>query len=336
MACEIGKISYDELKRRAANGQLSADELAAYFRPDEKNSTAFVPAVKLNETLVDTGGTRPRSATLTKLLLEVEGRAGEKATATPLELAPRTALRRASARRISVLAEGDSWFRLPDFFLLRYPKDCVDILSETHQVKPVAFWGDEIARMVNATNRRNYLVPLNSGLYRHFIFSGGGNDVLGSIKTYVRRKGSAGTNPADPASYVHPDFNAKIEETIGHYETLYGHVRSSHVPDTPLYVHGYAYAIPKPNGPYLGRDLRSLGFDPALPFAGEIVRALVDRFNVALKAFADRRPTVHYVDMRAELGSSDWHTDEIHPSESGAKKVARKFREAIAATIPTV
>lgn len=327
------KITYEELKKRAAAGTLGPDELAAYFKPDPEKSTAFVPAVRLNEDLVDIGGLKPTGKTVTKLLLKAEQ--ASKLKPKGLTTKSSKSAKNATAK-VTVLAEGDSWFRLPDLFLLGYPKDCVDILSQTHQVKPVAFWGDEIGKMVNPTNRKNYLVPLNSGLYRHFIFSGGGNDVLGAIDDYVKPKGSAGTTPTNPASYVHPDFIGKLDETIGHYKTLYGHIRGSTKPDTPLYVHGYAYAIPRANGPYLGKAFRKLGFDPASQLAKDIVRELVNHFNIELEAFADARATVHYVNMRDELGPSDWHTDEIHPNDSGAKKVARRFREAIASAIPTV
>lgn len=326
-------ITYLELRKRAAAGDLNAAELAAYFQPDTLRSKAFVPAAKLNDELVDTQGARPTSKTITKLLMKAEAAARIKAQPAP---PPRRAARSRAAPRVSVLAEGDSWFNLPDLFVLGYPDDAVDVLKRTHNVKPVAFWGDEIAKMVNETNKKNYLVPLNSGLWRHFIFSGGGNDVLAGIGKYVKRLGSPGTSPNNAASYIDPNFDAKLTETLGHYNTLYGHVRSSQEPDTPLYVHGYAYVIPRANGPYVGKALQQLGFDPASELAKAIVRELVNRFNVRLKAFADARATVHYVDLRSELVAGDWHTDEIHPNGNGAAKVARRLREAIAAQIPTV
>jgi|CXWK01.1.fsa_nt_gi hypothetical protein len=335
----ISPITYAELKRRAASGDLSPEELAAYFLPDPAHHTAFVPAVRLNRDLVDLDGVEPRRRFLLKLLLRAE-----EAWSTRHPLVQQSgpdatkkskSFKKASAR-VRVLAEGDSWFRLPDSVFLGYPKDAVDILRLTHDVNTVAFYGDEIAEMVSDANKKNYLVPLNAGLRKHFIFSGGGNDVLGSIATYVKKMGSTGTDPASPASYVHPDFDKKLDETLGHYKTLYGHVRGSSSPDIPLYLHGYAYAIPRQNGPYIGGVLKKLGFEPGSQLAKAIVREMVNRFNVRLKAFADARATVRYVDLRLELGASDWHTDEIHPNDSGARKVARRLREAIAGTIPTV
>lgn len=329
--------TYTELKRRVAAGQLSPAEIAAYFEPDPERSTAFVPAARLNEKLVDTQGSRPTAKSITKLLLKAEEGLQAKPIVVGKPARSKVAGKafKTSSAKVAVLAEGDSWFRLPDLFLFGYPKDAVDILRLTHDVKPVAFWGDEIALMVNETNKKNYLVPLNSGLWRHFIFSGGGNDVLADIKAWVKPFGSAGTNPASPGSYVKPGFAMKITETIGHYKTLYGHVRGSQEPQTPLYVHGYGYAIPKKNGPYLGGKMQQLGFDLKLDLPKLIVREMVDRFNVKLEAFANARATVTYVNLRNELGGNDWHTDEIHPNESGARKVARRLAEAMAATVPT-
>lgn len=234
---------------------------------------------------------------------------------------------KAATAQLKVLSEGDSWFNLPFW----YPPTAIDILDETFDIGRVAKWGDEMADMVKD---KQYLQPLKSGLYRHFLFSGGGNDVLGGIPNYVKKKTAAGTDPNVPSSFIKPSFATKVKEIIAHYKTLAADVRTHTEPDSVLYVHGYGHAIPKPGGKYLGKPLASLGFDPASALAKGIVVEMVHIFNEALMAFAASQSRVVYVDMRPAMTANDWHSDEIHPAKSGARKVAGRFSEAILANVP--
>lgn len=328
-ASASGPIAYSELKRRAEAGALGKDDLRAYFEPAPESSEAFAPAVRLTER-VDREGKRPRARAVTQLFLEATER-----LAAPVPASRRMA---SAAARTKVLAEGDSWFRLPDLF---WPDDMVDILRKTYDIPFLAMWGDEIGDMVT-THKNNYLVPLRSGLYSHFMFSGGGNDVLASVDNHVKRFGSAGTSPDDAESYIKASFSGAVATVIGYYRTLTGQVRSVTDPRPLLYVHGYAHARPLAGGKYLGSKFAALRFDPTSILARRIVAAMVDRFNVALKAFASDENAAHpsykvvYVNLRpAFTAAADWNSDEIHPSSAGAKKAAAVMAGKIAANIPT-
>ena len=228
-----------------------------------------------------------------------------------------------------VLTEGDSWFNLPDI-LFGYPKDAVDILRQTHNLLNIALWRAEIEDMVA---EKQYLQPLGAGTFRHFLFSGGGNDVLGSIEKYVSPRNAGDTNPANAPNYVKPNFATKVRSIIRLYETLSDDVRGEVGSSVTLYVHGYANAIPVKGGKYLGKPLEAKGFNPSTvgPLATAIVAHMVGMFNTALKNFAASRANIVYVDMRPKMGQNDWHTDEIHPKTSGATKIAAAFSAAIAA-----
>ncbi|MEP9388261.1 SGNH/GDSL hydrolase family protein [Mesorhizobium sp. KR9-304] len=334
-------ITLEKLRSRAAKGDLTQREIRAYFEPDERRGEAFAPAFKLTE-FVDKQGKRPSARTVTELYFGAEMGvvSGPRARLRPRSRG-RGITTTASAARMKVLAEGDSWFRLPNLsWPVSYPDDLVDVLRQTYEIPGVAMWGAEIGHMVTV-QKNNYLVPLRSGLYRHFMFSGGGNDVLASVQTHVKRFGAAGTNPSSAESYLKASFDGALATVIGHYRTLAGHVRSVSNPKPTLYVHGYAHARPLPGGPYIGAKLEALGFDANSSLARKIVAAMVDRFNVKLKAFAAAENAAHptykvvYVNLRpAFTSAADWNTDEIHPSDAGAAKAAARMGDNIAANVP--
>lgn len=314
-AASAKRITLEELKKRIKKGDLTDKELRAYFEIDEDNTEAFAPALRLNYARVDTEGKELSPEETAKLY--------EQAMA---KRPPEPRLEGAAAA-IKVLAEGDSWFNLPD---LLYPQDAMDMLNRTHNVISVAKWGDTVENMLL---QKQYVQKLKAGTFRHFLFSGGGNDVLGSIGTYVTTRKPGDTDPANAPGYVKASFSTKVKGIISGYETLANDVRKTTGTKTVLYIHGYANAIPKKNGPYLGRRLEALGFDPAVvgPLSKAIVAHMVGQFNTALRNFAASRAGIVYIDMRPRMTATDWHTDEIHPKASGATKIAAAFASAISA-----
>ena len=322
------KITYAELKKRCEKADLSAAELRAYFAEDLANSKAFQPAVKVDETNVDMSGSKKPTPKQVAELYRQATRTPKKTVegaAPTLPAKSLTAKAKGMAKSLKatdarVLGEGDSWFNLPAVI---YPPTALDVLADTHDVNSIAKWGDELDQMVAA---KQYLQPLKSGAFRHFLFSGGGNDVLGSIPKYVKRHQAGKT---DPAHYVNADFTAKMDELMKIYGKLADDVKAATKGGTVLYVHGYANGIPRKNGRYIGGPLESLGFGPETALAKGIVKHMVAMFNAALKAFAAGRSNVVYVDVRGAMNASDWLADEIHPRKSGSEKIAALFRTAI-------
>lgn len=315
------KIAVAELQRRARNGELSDAELQRFFAADKVNSEPFNPALKFEKAHVDTGKLTYSPEQVTELYRKA-------VSAKHRSIEPTAeAARSLTAGGARLLAEGDSWFNLPDVV---YPPTAVDILDQTYNVKSIAKWGDELGQMVSD---KQYLQPLGSGLYRHFLFSGGGNDVLGSIERYLRKRKSGDTDPDNAAKYIKPRFAQRVADMMDIYAELADDVRTETQGGTVLYVHGYANAIPRKGGKYIGRKLEKLDFDPVKHklLARAVVREMVAIFNDALMRLAASRPDVVYVDMRPAMTSSDWLSDEIHPKKSGAKKVAAFFDASIRA-----
>lgn len=318
-------ISLAELRKRCRGASLSEQELTDYFLPDEEHSKPFAPALKFNEALVDLGRARLSPEAISKLYAEATR------AQTPLPKKPRrltTVLRKAA--RTKLLAEGDSWFNLPDYI---YPKTAIDFLGSDFDVSNIALWGDELEAMVAA---KQYRQPLRSGLFGHFLFSGGGNDVLGSIPAYVKPRKSGDTDPAHAADYIKATFPQKISQMMSLYRTLASDARDATNGRVVLYVHGYANPIPKKGGHYLGGPLEALGFDPVnhAPLSRAVVARMVELFNAALQSFAQSTAHVVYNDLRPIMTERDWYRDEIHPAESGAKKIAKVFADAIRANTP--
>jgi len=334
------KITFIELKKRARAKSLSDKELRAYFQLDEKKTKPFKPALKLDTTNVETGPNPPSTDEVNDLYAQATRKdtaqanqtgvaksvSGAAAKANKSMKSAAKAAKAAQANRI--LAEGDSWFNLPDLF---YPKDAIDFLSQTHPVSSIAKWGDTLQNMLN---EKQYRQKLKTGLFRHFLFSGGGNDVLGSIENFVLPRKPGDTDPANAPSYVKPAFANRVKQIIAGYKTLAADVKGTVGSSIILFVHGYANAFPIPDGKYLGKALKKADFDPAThgAMADAVVAHMVKMFNDALKTFAAGQANVVYVDLRPAMkNKSDWNWDEIHPNANGAKKVATALAAAIKA-----
>lgn len=323
---QSGRITIAELRQRAQAGSLTEEEMRRFFAADEENSEAFAPAVKIDTAHVDTSGEEITSEEATQLLEQAV--IADNARKSELE----STIGAPGAPRTKLLAEGDSWFNLPP---IGWPATAIDILRGDYDVWNLAMWGDEIAEMV-AT--KQYRQLLESKLYRHFLFSGGGNDVLGSIGSYVTKRKAGDSDPANAPGYVRPAFRTKVKDIIALYKTVAADARKWGPPGIVLYVHGYANAIPRKNGKYLGKPLKALDFDADqhAALARAVVATMVGIFNDALRGFASSTANVVYVDMRKAVGASDWSADEIHPLKSGARKVAAAFSSAVRANEPSV
>ena len=313
------RITLRELRSRANKGSLSDEEIRRFFKLDRDNSEPFEPAIKLNEAAVDTEGEVLTQEETAKLIENASP------ASKPIAKPTAAAARQARAQTLRVLAEGDSWFNLPDAI---FPPTAIDILSQSREVRNIALWGAELHDMVTA---KQYRQPFGSGRFKRFLFSGGGNDVLGSIEAHLRNHIAGDTDPAHAPNYVKPSFAAKLQDVMADYETLHGDVKAMAPAGTVLFVHGYANAIPRANGPYLGGPMQDKNFDLSQvgPLAKAVIAHMVGLFNDALKAFASTKAHVVYVDLRPAMNAVDWGSDEIHPKLSGSRKIAQRFADSL-------
>ena len=338
------EISYADLRKRAAAGALTDREIETYFEIDEKAGTPFRPVVKLDRAYVKVEGKAPPREEVNDLLAEAERARKAKARTREVVLSARTRLpvdvreklaAAAASRRVKtrILAEGDSWFDLPPVIK---PKDAMDFLDETHDIENVAKWGDTLQNMVA---RKQYVQKLSAGTFGFFFFSGGGNDVLDSIGRYVSRRNPGDTDPGNAPGYVKATFRTKVRDILSSYRTVISEVKAIPAADNvTMFVHGYANAIPLKGKASLGRPLEQLGFDPSTvgPLGRAIVAHMVGMFNEGLRDLAASQSRIVYIDLRGIVRDQDWHSDEIHPSASGARRIATEFARRVAEATPTV
>ena len=229
-----------------------------------------------------------------------------------------------SASSVKLCGEGDSWLNLLSN-ISGYPKTLFDILGETFPARNLAFPGDTFDEVLAA---KQYKSVLKSGLYRVFIFSGGGNDILGGGGlTSLLLKKSEGHGSTDPADYVN---QLTMKQVMGRLGKGYRQVAKEAIvfePNIRMLIHGYDYALPRKNGKWLGTPMQAKGYAHDETIAPKIIAFLVDEFNAVLSSVAQENAHVRHIDVRGTV-KTRWH-DELHPKEPAARDVAKLFEKEI-------
>jgi hypothetical protein len=229
-----------------------------------------------------------------------------------------------AAASVKVCGEGDSWLNLLSH-ISGFPKTLFDILGETFPTRNLAFPGDTFDEVLAA---KQYKSVLQSGLYKVFVFSGGGNDILGGGGlTSLLRKKSEGHGSADPADYVNQPVMKQVMGRLGKGYRLVAKEAKAFEPGILMLTHGYDYALPRKNGKWLGTPMQAKGYKHDEPIAPKIIAYLVDQFNAVLKSVAHDNAHVRHVDVRGTV-KTRWH-DELHPKEPAARDVAKLFEKEI-------
>ena len=312
-----GKISVDELMRKAADPRTSPATLRKYFILDEERSGPFQPELKLNPETVEI----PKTP---------EGRArGDMA----INIANSSArLRRTLIfnNRIAngydgpvIVSEGDSWFQFPVLL-----DDTIDhLIKRGYAVRSLDAAGDTLDNMIKQAEYLQAIVQTGASV---FLFSAGGNDVLGggALADHLLE-----FDPArSPADHVLPSYEGLLDTAIAGYDKVLRSVEA--LPgDILMLCHGYDKPIPN-KGKWLGKPMEKRKIvDKA--FQKRITDELIDRFNARLKALIGSFKNARYLDMRGRVGPKPvrWH-DELHPTNNAYRSVADTFDVAIKSNKP--
>jgi lysophospholipase L1-like esterase len=315
-----GKTPFHAVVEKVQRGTISDKEFSKYFVAQPNPRRPFDFTIGVNSAAVDLGGVEKSGKLADALVHDASiGRDQQIRAAAP----PKGFL-----RKTPVVAEGDSWFRLPHSIM---PPTLIDVLQERHgyPIDNMAHWGDTLADMILAGQ---FWPPLISGQADTFLFSGGGNDVLGGeggIARFLNLFDVGHTKPSDAAYYIKPEFYQNLKLIVQNYESLIQrvHVRA---PDVIMLGHGYDYVIPLVSGPWIGNGMMFVGLDPTFRpgLCQAIVRIIIDAFNSALAALATTYSNYRYVDLRGAIGKNEWR-DELHPTAAGAAKTAARFDAAL-------
>jgi GDSL-like Lipase/Acylhydrolase family len=229
-----------------------------------------------------------------------------------------------TAAPLRICGEGDSWINLLHP-ISGFPKTFFNVLGDSFFTNNIGFPGHTFERVLND---KQYVQVLGSGRYRVFIFSGGGNDILGGggLADLLKKK-SDGNGSAKPSDYVKPSALASVLKKLDTGYRQVAREAKAAEKDILMLTHGYDYAIPRKNGKWLGTPLKQAGFAHDEALSPKIIAFLVDQLNAMLAKVAADIAHVRHVNVRGTVKTL-WH-DELHPTAAGAKLVAKLFEKEI-------
>ncbi len=238
----------------------------------------------------------------------------------------------------TILAEGDSWFKYVVGKAIIYYLEA----DEQNLILNLAQPGDEVSDMLSRKQKRRLARVLKSGPSRNrkfdaFLFSGGGNDLLGQGRFRLwLNNWEDGMTPAQAVN--NRVMNAELIVLRARYDEVFELVKE-HSPQTRIYLHEYDFAVPNNEGvcgqgPWLFPGLDERGVPK------EHHQAVV---NVFLKKFAkflskierdyENNLEITVVPTQGTLTPAEW-ANEIHPRNPGFKKIAGKFKELFEQDLP--
>ena len=257
-----------------------------------------------------------------------------------------------AARRVNVVAMGDSWFHY-------FP--AWDILAQLRTQN----WGDRLYDIEDTAKAGATLNEMVYGrtiadtyqlLHQHpeteiFLFSGGGNDVTNDqmLDLLYNRKAIDNINGT-------PEINKKVMQgLVGEifyraFDDLVGLLRYKMnqigKPNMPIIFHGYDYPFPDGRGwtlaglhswagPWLDPPLTYKGYDRTTnaTVRRKIVHDLLDAFNDMLTSVVGAHSNTYYVNLRGTLTTrAQWH-NELHPKGPGFNLITKKIEAQIRAVV---
>jgi hypothetical protein len=326
------RVSMRQLQEMMADPDVPDAELKKYFIANPDTSRPFAPSIIPDPARVEVAA--PNDALEGAMMMDWAN--GLCRLRRQKKFNRR---REQSDHRLVLVSEGDSWFQFPLFL-----EDVIDQIFDDFNIWSVDAAGDTLQNMV--LNDAEYLQALrqNKDEVRAFLFSGGGNDIVGedeagkSIISQIIRPFEPGR---PPEWYLDTEeFAAKLRFIEMCYRAMISNVSAEFV-GLPVICHGYDYVIPG-GGPddtrnpfwatqdkWIGRAMREdLGIrDHRLQ--RDIVHLMIDRLNERLKSLCGgNNPNgafrnAWHVDIRGTVGML-W-ADELHPTDASFRLVAARF-----------
>lgn len=332
------RITLQQLEERLLDLDHDRKDLKQYFIGDARGTIRGAPGVTVDRALVevpDEQGPALESAVLSQAFTDFARARRAKEYRRDVEKKP---------NRDVLVSEGDSWFQFP--WLL---EDVIDQLHDEHgfATRCVSEPGDTLANMLA---KEEYLRALEDELHagrkvRAFLFSGAGNDIIGSsngVSVLEQMIHPFDPEKSTPADYAETElFATQLALIERGYRQIIAKVRSL-TADLPILIHGYDWSLPggHPDDPrhpiyaaqdnWLGRPFARLGIHDETLQRG-IIKYLIDKLYERMQQIADSYPDkgVRVVDCRGAVeGKSSWN-DEIHPRDPGFATVATRFAAAI-------
>ena len=332
------KINYADLQNLIARHDASKNEIGQYFTIDSRRSTAFRPRFITDKKKVVMNETQTELDDIIEL-----GNALERAER---QKHFKEAINSGDERPVLV-SEGDSWFLFP--FLI---DEVIDHLSSSYLIWSLGAAGDTVSNMLGPSSE--YMDGLSrwDKRVRGFLFSGGGNDIIGEdgtgqpvleqiLKDYDETKCAAW-------HIEQSKLNEKLQIIRSAYSqmiaTIHGDARFR---DLPIFIHGYDYPFPYPFGSeerrkpkhgilneWLGKPFKTRDFPSDNTFAREVLVVIIDTLYAMMNDIASQgNGRVFVVNVRGSMPEVGCWYDEIHGTGEGFKAVASRFRRVIASVV---
>lgn len=316
------KIPFHRLVEKIELGTITIDEAKRFFLTELDPDEPLNLVIGINPNTVDVAKLPSASLFADGLLLDAQRSIEHRNR--------RKAKPREFKRGGLIIAEGDSWFRLP----VIYPDTMIDVLANdyNYQVLNLAHWGDTLDQITSAGE---YLRYIGKGRSDTLLFSAGGNDVLGGgeLWRFLNLFDVDHADASDAAYYVKQEFYENLDFICDQYMGVLQNIKSS--PDlngTMVFGHGYDYVIPRESGPWLGQPMLRQGLHPEFnkDLCRAIIKIMMDAFNARLAVFQTVFPSnFTYVNLRGTLTRMDEWIDELHARTPGAKLFAAKMNDAL-------
>jgi hypothetical protein len=265
--------------------------------------------------------------------------AAERAAAPTVTAHMELAARARATTKGWVVAEGDSWFDYPGSDILdwlqQFGYDVESVSRAGDRAEMMAFGRGQLDKFAAAVEK----VIGRGETPKAILLSAGGNDIAGTEFGFLLNHAGSpreGFNESVVTGVIDERIRDAYLHIIARVTAVCEQMIGSAV---PILLHGYGHVVPDGDGvlggwgplpgPWLRPGFIEKGFNN-LAGNTELMRQLMDRFNVMLAGVAGEFPHVRYVDLRTVLPATKrlW-ANELHPKEQGFRLAAEKFAELL-------
>ena len=235
----------------------------------------------------------------------------------------RAARRAARAEKPRVVAEGDSWFRLP-FPWWKAIASRIDA-DGRFAVRNIAKWGDTLEKILE---RKEYLGAIGEFRPAWCILSAGGNDVqimLGDGKLLFNYRDD---RPLEQS--ITPEGDALMQRITAGYRQMLGEIARLD-PKLRILCHGYDFPRPEvADGQFIGRFLDGQQY-PRVLWA-QVIEVILNRLNAAIEAAMPAAANAVFMSCLHVTDDYTWY-DDMHPANDGFRALASKFEAQMATRV---
>ena len=252
---------------------------------------------------------------------------------------------------IHLVAEGDSWFSFPNnpksffffFSFLWWGKVSSDVLDSFEKLPKnkqsnvkynlaggYAFLGDTIEKMVADEKAKGLLAhKLKTENISGMIFSGGGNDLIAKMPSFLNPNGSEDYFEKNELNKILDDIENGYEYFIklctNHKAKLIAH---TYYPPDPTQGATKVLSF-KVKGASIKLALEEKGYTD-INEQKNICEVMIFKFKDRLQKIKEKHPSdFYYVDLIDLTIEEKERYDEIHLTNRGCDKVAAKFEEKL-------